>query len=53
MVKRREAANAISELFDNDGVCVNKQEDIEVQAVDFYQKLYNKNHEAYIPEDLK
>lgn len=41
-VKRREASNAISELYNEDGAIVNSQECIEKEAIDFYDKLYNK-----------
>lgn len=43
VVKRREASGAISELYDMDGKCLNKQEEIEQKAVQYYDNLYNKD----------
>lgn len=39
--KRREAKNAISELYDNEGKAINKEEDIAAEALNFYTNLYN------------
>lgn len=42
-IKRREANNAISEIYDKEGILINGQERIEQEAVDFYTALYNKD----------
>lgn len=41
-MQRGEARNALSELYNAKGLIINKQEDIESEAVNYFSGLYNQ-----------